>query len=249
MLRKYNAQVLLSLVCLTVIMTVYLSTTTTWLCTQPRKQTFRQHKRLCRVYANRSVAAQGPFDVFIYDLENIADEDTQAETLMTGLKDYVSLHPDMVVANRLASWRLLHDRLGAQGVAAEVVKLLNDPDITVPHRVYLEQYGVENIMRTLEDSGVTFPFVCKSSSADRHRGKRGEPTRQTRPVSDEKVSRMSHTTRRVLGSSLFGIDVIVQDGTGNHVIIDVNDFPSFQEVGIVNFQSALLQHLKTDLCR
>ncbi|XP_078584810.1 inositol-tetrakisphosphate 1-kinase-like [Branchiostoma floridae x Branchiostoma japonicum] len=54
--------------------------------------------------------------------------------------------------------------------------------------------------------------------------------------------------RHVLGSSLLGIDVIVQDGTGNHVIIDINDFPSFQEVGIVNFASALLQHLKTSLC-
>ncbi|XP_078584547.1 inositol-tetrakisphosphate 1-kinase-like isoform X1 [Branchiostoma floridae x Branchiostoma japonicum] len=287
---------------------------------------------LVKVDVNRSVADQGPFDVFIHDFTDIVREaeegDTKAEMFVAELSEYVSRHPDMVVMNPVASWRLLHDRLGAQGVAAEVVKLLNDPDVIVPNRVYLEKSGVKNMMKNLKMAGVTFPFVCKSSSlqlAEHHKmtlvygrrglegldlpcaaesftnhsgilhkiyvigdtnfvyarpslknfamsedlpsvqfstsevaksdsvsplnaGKRGEPTSETSPVSDEKVSRISDTMRHVLGSSLFGIDVIVQDGTGNHVIIDINDFPGYHEVGTREFQTALLQLLRTGPC-
>ncbi|CAH1248682.1 ITPK1 [Branchiostoma lanceolatum] len=242
--------------------------------------------------------------------------------------DYSSRHPRMVVMNPLPSWRLLHDRLGAQKVAKEIVNLLKDPDIIVPNRVYLESTGVENTVKYLEEAGVTFPFVCKSSSKmhlEHHRmtlvfgrrglkdldlpcsaesyanhsgilhklyvigethfvygrpslknfamsddrsnvifstsdvakadsvsplnaGKHGEPTSQTRPVSANKISRISEMMRRVLGSSLVGIDVIVQDGTGKHVIIDINDFPGYHEVGIRKFQTALLQLLRTGPC-
>ncbi|XP_035659087.1 inositol-tetrakisphosphate 1-kinase-like isoform X1 [Branchiostoma floridae] len=287
---------------------------------------------LVKVDVNRSVAAQGPFDVFIHDFTDIVREaeegDTKAEMFVAELSEYVSRHPNMVVMNPVASWRLLHDRLGAQGVAAEVVKLLNDPDVIVPNRVYLEKSGVKNMMKNLKMAGVTFPFVCKSSSlllAEHHKmtlvygrrglesldlpcaaesftnhsgilhkiyvigdthfvyarpslknfamsddlpnvqfstsdvaksdsvsplnaGKRGEPTSQTSPVSDEKISRISDRMRHVLGSSLIGIDVIVQDGTGNHVIIDVNDFPGYHEVGTREFQTALLQLLRTGPC-
>ncbi|XP_035659088.1 inositol-tetrakisphosphate 1-kinase-like isoform X2 [Branchiostoma floridae] len=287
---------------------------------------------ILQVDVNRSVAAQGPFDVFIHDFTDIVREaeegDTKAEMFVAELSEYVSRHPNMVVMNPVASWRLLHDRLGAQGVAAEVVKLLNDPDVIVPNRVYLEKSGVKNMMKNLKMAGVTFPFVCKSSSlllAEHHKmtlvygrrglesldlpcaaesftnhsgilhkiyvigdthfvyarpslknfamsddlpnvqfstsdvaksdsvsplnaGKRGEPTSQTSPVSDEKISRISDRMRHVLGSSLIGIDVIVQDGTGNHVIIDVNDFPGYHEVGTREFQTALLQLLRTGPC-
>ncbi|XP_066268645.1 inositol-tetrakisphosphate 1-kinase-like isoform X1 [Branchiostoma lanceolatum] len=299
--------------------------------------TFKEEYRddgidLIKVHVNSCLADQGPFDVLVHDFTDIVrgakSGDEKAELFLADLEDYISRHPRMVVMNPLASWRLLHDRLGAQKVAKEVVKLLNDPDITVPNRAYLETSGVENIMENLDASGVTFPFVCKSSSFledDNHRmtlvfgrrglegldlpcaaesftnhsgilhklyaigetnfvygrpslknfatsddlpnvqfstsqvakahsvsplnaGKHGEPTSQTRPVSAEKISRISEMTRRVLGSSLVGIDVIVQDGTGKHVIIDMNDFPGYHEVGTGEFQTALLQLLKTGPC-
>ncbi|XP_044465670.1 inositol 1,3,4-trisphosphate 5/6-kinase 4-like isoform X2 [Mangifera indica] len=35
---------------------------------------------------------------------------------------------------------------------------------------------------------------------------------------------------RTLDLAIFGFDVVVQDGTGDHVIVDVNYFPSFKEV-------------------
>ncbi|XP_078681359.1 inositol-tetrakisphosphate 1-kinase-like [Branchiostoma floridae x Branchiostoma belcheri] len=287
---------------------------------------------LIKVHTNRSVAGQGPFDVFVHDLTDIVrgarDGDYQMGSFMTELTDYMSRHPRMVVVNPLASWRLLHDRLQAQTVAKDVVNLLNDPDIIVPNRVYLETTGVENMTKRLEEAGVKFPFLCKSASflaQSHHRmklvfgrrglegldlpcaaesffnhsgilhkmyvigdahfvyrrpslrnfamsddlpnvefstsevakansvsplnaGKHGEPTSQTRPTSAEKISRMSEATRRVLGSSLIGIDVIVEDGTGKHVIIDINDFPGYHEVGIQEFQTALLQLLKTGPC-
>ncbi|CAH1247620.1 ITPK1 [Branchiostoma lanceolatum] len=217
---------------------------------------------LIKVHVDRSFADQGPFDVFVHDFTHVArgarDGDRRAELFLAEVKDYISRHPHMVVMNPLASWALLYDRLGAQKVAIEVVRLLNDSDVIVPNRAYLDTSGVENVMKTLEASGVTFPFddlpniqfstpeVARFNSVSPlNAGKHGEPTSQTRPVSAEKMSRISEMTRRVLGSSLVGIDVIVQDGTGKHVIIDMNDFPGYHEVGVREFQMALLQRFKT----
>ncbi|CAI9773932.1 unnamed protein product [Fraxinus pennsylvanica] len=36
--------------------------------------------------------------------------------------------------------------------------------------------------------------------------------------------------RRILGLFIFGFDVVVQEGTGDHVIVDVNYLPSLKEV-------------------
>ncbi|XP_022860141.1 inositol 1,3,4-trisphosphate 5/6-kinase 4 [Olea europaea var. sylvestris] len=36
--------------------------------------------------------------------------------------------------------------------------------------------------------------------------------------------------RRMLGLTIFGFDVVIQEGTGDHVIVDVNYLPSFKEV-------------------
>ncbi|XP_066268652.1 inositol-tetrakisphosphate 1-kinase-like isoform X2 [Branchiostoma lanceolatum] len=140
---------------------------------------------LIKVHVNLSFADQGPFDVFVHDFTHVArgarDGDRRAELFLADVKDYSSLHPHMVVMNPLASWALLYDRLGAQSVAKEVARLLNDSDVIVPNRAYLGTSGVENLMKTLEASGVTFPFVCKSASFakdDHHRmtlvfGRRG----------------------------------------------------------------------------
>ncbi|KAI8497527.1 Inositol-tetrakisphosphate 1-kinase, partial [Branchiostoma belcheri] len=125
-----------------------------------------------QVHINRSISAQGPFDVIVHDMTDIVrlatDENNTVELFISELEDYMARHPQMVAVNPLASWRLVHDRLGAQKVAKEVVNLLNDPDIIVPNRAYLETTGVENMIKHLEQEGVTFPFVCKSSSLLAH---------------------------------------------------------------------------------
>lgn len=44
------------------------------------------------------------------------------------------------------------------------------------------------------------------------------------------VSDAADWLRRMLGLTIFGFDVVIQEGTGDHVIVDVNYLPSFKEV-------------------
>ncbi|KAL6501126.1 hypothetical protein OROHE_025323 [Orobanche hederae] len=46
----------------------------------------------------------------------------------------------------------------------------------------------------------------------------------------ELVSDAAHWLRKKLDLTIFGFDVVVQEGTGDHVIVDVNYLPSFKEV-------------------
>ena len=54
------------------------------------------------------------------------------------------------------------------------------------------------------------------------------------PASDEEeaqLKRFAEELRRALGLSLFGFDVIREEGTGVYYVVDVNYFPSFKELG------------------
>ncbi|GAB4858956.1 hypothetical protein Ancab_010428 [Ancistrocladus abbreviatus] len=44
------------------------------------------------------------------------------------------------------------------------------------------------------------------------------------------VTNAANWLRRRLGLTIFGFDVVIQEGTGDHVIVDVNYLPSFKEV-------------------
>ncbi|KNA04833.1 hypothetical protein SOVF_196020 [Spinacia oleracea] len=46
----------------------------------------------------------------------------------------------------------------------------------------------------------------------------------------ELVKNAAHWLRRKLDLTIFGFDVVIQEGTGDHVIVDVNYLPSFKEV-------------------
>ncbi|KFO21381.1 Inositol-tetrakisphosphate 1-kinase [Fukomys damarensis] len=48
--------------------------------------------------------------------------------------------------------------------------------------------------------------------------------------SDEVIRELSRALRQALGVSLFGIDVIINNQTGQHAVIDINAFPGRQEV-------------------
>lgn len=43
--------------------------------------------------------------------------------------------------------------------------------------------------------------------------------------SDEVIRELSRALRQALGVSLFGIDIIINNQTGQHAVIDVNAFP------------------------
>ncbi|KAL0382644.1 UNVERIFIED_CONTAM: Inositol 1,3,4-trisphosphate 5/6-kinase [Sesamum calycinum] len=65
---------------------------------------------------------------------------------------------------------------------------------------------------------------------------RSLPVAKTQPNGDEHqidlelVNRAADWLRRTLDLTIFGFDVVVQEGTGDHVIVDVNYLPSFKEV-------------------
>ncbi|KAK9664955.1 hypothetical protein RND81_14G079700 [Saponaria officinalis] len=61
------------------------------------------------------------------------------------------------------------------------------------------------------------------------------PTAEKNQFGDESVDLelvkdAANWLRRKLDLTIFGFDVVVQDGTGDHVIVDVNYLPSFKEV-------------------
>jgi len=47
----------------------------------------------------------------------------------------------------------------------------------------------------------------------------------SQPPSDDVIRELSRSLRQSLGVSLFGIDVIINNQTGQHAVIDINAFP------------------------
>lgn len=47
----------------------------------------------------------------------------------------------------------------------------------------------------------------------------------SQPPSDDVIRELSRSLRQALGVSLFGIDVIINNLTGQHAVIDINAFP------------------------
>lgn len=50
----------------------------------------------------------------------------------------------------------------------------------------------------------------------------------SQPPNDDVIRELSRSLRQALGVSLFGIDVIINNQTGQHAVIDVNAFPGRQ---------------------
>ncbi|XP_038631075.1 inositol-tetrakisphosphate 1-kinase-like isoform X4 [Scyliorhinus canicula] len=66
-----------------------------------------------------------------------------------------------------------------------------------------------------------------------------------RPPSDEVIRKISRTLREALGISLFGIDVIINNQTGQHAVIDINAFPGYE--GVPEFFTELINHIQVVL--
>lgn len=59
--------------------------------------------------------------------------------------------------------------------------------------------------------------------------------------SDEVIRQLSRALRQALGVSLFGIDIIINNQTGQHAVIDINAFPGYE--GVSEFFTDLLNHI------
>uniref|UniRef100_A0A2D4F9K3 Inositol-tetrakisphosphate 1-kinase n=1 Tax=Micrurus corallinus TaxID=54390 RepID=A0A2D4F9K3_MICCO len=60
---------------------------------------------------------------------------------------------------------------------------------------------------------------------------------------DDVIRAISKTLRQTLGISLFGIDIIINNQTGQHAVIDINAFPGYE--GVSEFFTDLLNHIAT----
>uniref|UniRef100_A0A8B9LVY2 Inositol-tetrakisphosphate 1-kinase n=1 Tax=Astyanax mexicanus TaxID=7994 RepID=A0A8B9LVY2_ASTMX len=67
----------------------------------------------------------------------------------------------------------------------------------------------------------------------------------SQPPSDDVIRELSRSLRQALGVSLFGIDVIINNQTGQHAVIDINAFPGYE--GVPEFFSDLLNHITSVL--
>lgn len=65
------------------------------------------------------------------------------------------------------------------------------------------------------------------------------------PPSDEVIRELSRSLRQALGVSLFGIDIIINNQTGQHAVIDINAFPGYE--GVPGFFNDLLTHITSVL--
>ncbi|XP_028915635.1 inositol-tetrakisphosphate 1-kinase [Ornithorhynchus anatinus] len=63
--------------------------------------------------------------------------------------------------------------------------------------------------------------------------------------SDDVIREISKALRQALGVSLFGIDIIINNQTGQHAVIDVNAFPGYE--GVTEFFTDLLNHIASVL--
>lgn len=65
------------------------------------------------------------------------------------------------------------------------------------------------------------------------------------PPNDDVIRELSRSLRQALGVSLFGIDVIINNQTGQHAVIDINAFPGYE--GVPEFFNDLLNHITSVL--
>ncbi|XP_076873742.1 inositol-tetrakisphosphate 1-kinase isoform X2 [Brachyhypopomus gauderio] len=66
-----------------------------------------------------------------------------------------------------------------------------------------------------------------------------------RKPSHDVIQKISKGLRQALNVSLFGIDIIISNQTGQHAVIDINAFPGYE--GVPEFFDDLLTHLTTVL--
>ncbi|XP_034078195.1 inositol-tetrakisphosphate 1-kinase isoform X1 [Gymnodraco acuticeps] len=67
----------------------------------------------------------------------------------------------------------------------------------------------------------------------------------SQPPSDDVIRELSRSLRQALDVSLFGIDVIINNQTGQHAVIDINAFPGYE--GVPEFFTDLLNHITSVL--
>ncbi|KZV50094.1 inositol-tetrakisphosphate 1-kinase 4-like [Dorcoceras hygrometricum] len=89
---------------------------------------------------------------------------------------------------------------------------------SIPNAVTLMNLFDDGLKPLHFDSLKSLPTSKEQINSDNHQ------------IDFEMVTAAADWLRRTLDLTIFGFDVVVQDGTGDHVIVDVNYLPSFKEI-------------------
>uniref|UniRef100_A0A671NI37 Inositol-tetrakisphosphate 1-kinase n=1 Tax=Sinocyclocheilus anshuiensis TaxID=1608454 RepID=A0A671NI37_9TELE len=81
-------------------------------------------------------------------------------------------------------------------------------------------------------------FPSGPTGQDNMEGQYGEPNKDV-------IQKISRRLRQALGISLFGIDIIINNQTGQNAVIDINAFPGYE--GVPKFFDDLLSHITSVL--
>ncbi|CAL1575153.1 unnamed protein product [Knipowitschia caucasica] len=271
---------------------------------------------------------QGPLDVIIHKLTDLileADQnDSQAMLLVQRVQDYIDAHPKTIVLDPLPAIRTLLDRCKSYQLVHRIENSMQDDRICSPLFMVLNGECSADVLRQIQERGLTFPFICKtrvahgtnshemaiifneedlkdvkppcviqsfinhnavlykvfvvgdshtvverpslknfpSGPADRkaiffnsHNVSKPESSSDltsrdnvegvSQPPNTEVIRELCRSLRQALGVSLFGIDVIINNQTGQHAVIDINAFPGYE--GVPEFFNDLLNHISSVL--
>ncbi|KAL2725330.1 inositol-tetrakisphosphate 1-kinase-like [Vespula squamosa] len=147
-----------------------------------QKLNFDDFEKVCRtegfslklVDIYSSLESQGPFHVFLHKLVDLLAHaeggNGNAINVTSKLQEYIDKHPELIVIDPLENVKKLHNRYKYYKIIQESIHF---NDVFIPNFVELKSTNVLENMRILKQSGVKFPFVCKSllahGSSDAHK--------------------------------------------------------------------------------
>ncbi|XP_073494387.1 inositol-tetrakisphosphate 1-kinase isoform X2 [Phyllobates terribilis] len=242
------------------------------------------------------------------------------------VQEYMDAHPETIILDPLPAIRTLLDRSKSYELIRWIESYMQDDRLCSPPFMELSTESGEDALKLIENSGLAFPFICKTrvahgtnshemaiifnmeglqaiprpcviqsfvchnavlykvfvvgdsytvverpslknfspGSSDResiffnsHNVSKPESSSVLTALekvegvferpSDDVIRAISKALRQALGISLFGIDIIINNKTGQHAVIDINAFPGYE--GVPEFFGELLNHITTILQR
>uniref|UniRef100_A0A7M4FW10 Inositol-tetrakisphosphate 1-kinase n=1 Tax=Crocodylus porosus TaxID=8502 RepID=A0A7M4FW10_CROPO len=228
-----------------------------------KKLNFQAFAELCRkrgieviqLDLTKPIEDQGPLDVIIHKLTDVileADQnDSQSLELVHRFQEYIDAHPETIILDPLPAIRTLLDRSKSYELIRQIEAYMQDERICSPPFMELTSACGEDTLQLIEKKGLSFPFNRESIFFNSHNVSKPESSSVLTALDkiegvferpdDDVIREISKALRQALGVSLFGIDIIINNQTGQHAVIDINAFPGYE--GVSEFFTDLLNHI------
>ncbi|XP_034234492.1 inositol-tetrakisphosphate 1-kinase-like isoform X2 [Thrips palmi] len=211
---------------------------------------------LVKINLQESLEAQGPFFAIIHKISDVIVKssmgDSEATAALNNMESYIKLHPEVIVVDPLAGVRSLVDR-------SLYYRIVQDSDLAqdqvfMPTFVDLTSTDLSENLKRLKDAGITYPFDNETIFFSTSDVSKADSTSSltvldpedlaAAPSSKPDSDRLKHivsSLRKELGMMLFGVDVVIEHGSGRYGIIDINIFPGYD--GFPNFFQTLMDNI------